>query len=173
VHWNGFDFEFDRSKPLGMICPTILEPPYVHAKDGCTVFVLELRDDAMDVVIEGIIKFNPEVLLFTRRLRFFNAYVCDDFRFSKSCSITPEGVATISTCEETTMKEHYIRHTHTFRRMPLHPKRDSSVTETVLAFPYRPFKGPIIENWNMFAFLPIRETRFSGSAFSSLLTNSS
>lgn len=65
---NMYNFEFDRGRPLGMVCPVELQqagPP------GKAIFVLHLSvdDEGLTKLQETLTELDPDMSLFLRRLR--------------------------------------------------------------------------------------------------------
>ena len=158
---NGFNFQFDRTQPLGMVCPTILEENSEYRKEDFTIFVLylSLDDDGFEDLKESLENMNGEMLLFLRRLRCFTVSY-DDEEVSYLYNLAQDGMASISTFTKgLEWGKEYYRHACKWKMIPTHLKRIGDLTETVLAFPLSD-NGPVIEFQDIFAFLPLRRTSF-------------
>ena len=158
---NGYDFQLDSTKPLGMVCPTILETPNDHEKEDMTVFVLflSLNDQQFEELKQKLAEMNGETLLFLRRLCCIDIWFGDERLVCHECSITDDSVATIVTRRNIPEHFEYILHKVMWEDLPHHELRVGGISEVILAFPFDS-NGPVIKNQNIFAFLPVQATFF-------------
>ena len=165
---NGFNFCWDKSRPLGMINPILLDSPPAKARKGWTVFILGLSvcDNDYEMVKKALKEIRPEMLLFTRRLRRLEIQFISDAVVEKNVySIAAEidghsSVCAINSTLADTRKLNYFRQEYDVSDMPDHVKRqDTSESKIVLAFPFDE-NGPIIGEQHIFAFMPLHRTPF-------------
>lgn len=153
-----------------MMNPGILENPSPFQQDGWTVFVLDLdiSDQDFELVKSMLRDLRAEMLLFTRRLTYLEI----SFPQIGATGATTEplvhqlAVPNPSTpavrsidCNHTGRKLWYMVHESLVSNMPVHSSRPN-VTQAriMLAFPFHPSSGPIIQDQQIFAFLPLRKT---------------
>jgi hypothetical protein len=168
IYSNGFNFGFDKSRPLGMICPAFLDNLSSHSKPGWSVFVLEftINDTEYTTVRRALEELHPEMLLFTRRLKQIEICVVPNTSSTAPAETrvfdvradTGNGFseyAINSQFREKVDSSRYFRQEWDISNMPDHPKRQGTrETKMVLAFPFND-QGPIIAEQAMFAFLPL------------------
>jgi len=147
-----------------MISPVLvrrLDPPI----PGWTVIVLELElsDDEFNLVRDVLSNINPEMLLFTRRLKEIQITFGDEQ--DGDPPVTNRYVLqshashfhTINKSPHSNLKKYFVWK-QKVDGMPAHEKRENIKTsEIILAFPYND-SGPIIESQKLFAFLPLHKT---------------
>ena len=183
IYSNGFNFALDRRRQLGLLNPIIVEEPHPKASPGWTLFVLglEIDNDGFYAVKTRLQEIQPEMLLFTRRLReieitFGEVQRSNDTsahsnnRVNTSEMITynvkmEEGCSQIYAITSATMQSQtavrYFRQELEVPDMPNHPHRlDVTETKIILAFPFTTDHVPIIGEQNIFAFMPLRKTSF-------------
>lgn len=151
--------------------PGIIENASPFQEDGWTVFVLDLdiSDQDFQLVRSTLQDLRAEMLLFTRRLTHLEITfpLVGPRGAGKSetrvhqLAIPNQSTPAVRTihCNRTRQKMWYIVHESLVSDMPVHPSR-TDVTESriVLAFPFDPSDGPIIQDQQIFAFLPLRKT---------------
>jgi len=152
-----------------MVNPQLLPPPGRLARDGWTTFVMDLslNDHDFRLVNTTLEKIQPEMLLFTRRLRNIrittirstgierNNYraTVPDKRFPSVYAIQRNG--------NTYDTKRYLVQAMRIDDMPHHPSRqDVTESELKLAFPFGEESGPICDYQRIFAFMPLRQTPF-------------
>lgn len=187
VYSNDFKFTLDVNKSLGMLCPTVANDDY--SKKGWTVFVLKLNvtDDDYLLVKESLQRLDPQMLLFTRRLRQLEVDIslegddCDEddccqavehsntYQLQRSTSHGVE-ICTILGAGSTK----YFLCRHEVNDIPSHSSRPGvSTAEIVIAFPFDEKKGPIVHQQHVFAYLPLRISPFPVPPFGDIANSSS
>jgi len=156
---------FDQTKPLGRVCPDILDSN-AYEEDGWArmVLYLALDDDEFEELKQKLVALEGDMLLFTRRLRHIDAFSDAELLVSHDCQIAAETeIETIVTQRESIEEIQYVRYAKTFKNLPYHEKREAGISEVVLAFPFTS-DGALIQRQRIFAFLPLRRTFFSVSS---------
>lgn len=161
---NGFNFSLDRTQPLGMVCPTILDNRgYEREEMSVIVLYLSLDDDEFQELKKDLEGLNGDILLFTHRLRRIDILLHDKQLLSHAHSSEDDSVHIIVTEQRNYKKERrYVRHAVKYQDLPHHDKRRGGSSEIVLAFPFND-DGPIVEAQSVFAFLPLQRKVFSVS----------
>ena len=161
---NCFNFEFDRNKPLGKVCPTILDQDGPPDK---TVFVLFLCLDNLGYaklikLKQSLVSLDGEMLLFLKKLRSLSIDT-EGTITSHSCLIdNNRGLAKFDTSRGPSGNsvKRFIFHESIWDDMPDHEKRPGRETIVSLAFPHGS-AGPIIRRDNfIYAFLPMQKQQF-------------
>jgi hypothetical protein len=149
--------------------PGIIEKASPFHEKGWTVFVLDLdiSDQDFRIVRSMLQDLRAEMLLFTRRLTHLAITFPGIGPMAKSETITHQlSVPNQSTptiraidCGCTRKKMLYVVHESLVSNMPVHLSRpDVTESRIMLAFPFDPSKGPVIQDQQIFAFLPLRKT---------------
>jgi len=157
---NGYNFEFDRNKQLGKVCPTILDEEGPAQK---TVFVLFLSLDNLGYakLKQSLQSVDGEMLLFLKQL----CSLCLDIEGMATSHArfidNNQELARIETSRNrSTNVKQFIFLESVWKDMPHHEKRPGKQTKTSLAFPYSS-TGPVVRQDNfMYAFLPMRKMQF-------------
>lgn len=183
VYSNDFKFTLNVNRNLGMLCPTVAEEDY--SEEGWTVIVLRLNvtEDDYFLVKESLEQLDPQMLLFTRRLRELEVSTlskgekseddncCQVVDYSNTyklqLSISHEvKIAMILGAGSTK----YFVCRHEVNDMPPHSSRpDVSTAEIVVAFPFDETKGPIVNQQHVFAYLPLRISPFPVLSFGNVV----
>jgi hypothetical protein len=161
----------------------IIEELHPKARPGWTLFVLglEVGNDEYCAVKTCLEEIRPEMLLFTRRLREIEITFreAERRRETHSWLNNPENVVerisynvkieeacsqiyTITSASVHSQTEvRYFRQEFEVPNMPNHPSRlGMTESKIILAFPFNAENHPIIGEQNIFAFMPLRKTRF-------------
>ena len=165
---NGFNFRLDKSKKLGMVNLIVIEHPQLFALDNWTAFVMDLDIDDEDyaMVKSTLQQLNPEMLLFTSRLRQIEISVRQSssivetsrYRVALQNNSYPfvYGIQHNDTTEDT---KKYLVHNMLVSGMPDHSARQGvSNSQIALAFPFTESTGPVSKGQNIFAFMPLRRS---------------
>lgn len=151
--------------------------PFEGADHGWTIIQLHiglLIDDEFALVKKKLSELRPQMLLFTRRLKELEIYLedsplprvasSDSIRFHVRTHVEPYGIVTLES--SISGSRMYFVHEYIITNMPDHPKRqsDDRKSKIILAFPCND-SGPIIEQQDIFAFLPLHRTPLPVSQF--------
>jgi hypothetical protein len=157
---NNYNFEFDRNRPLGMVCPTELNITGPHRK---TLFILHLSlDEGVQMLQETLTSLDPDMLLFLRRLRCLQVVINGARAVRHNCSQTKDFCYIDSNREGVYENTSYLMVSAESAMPTDNEKRAGGRTTTTLAFPMHA-SGPIIRARNICAFLPVRKTPFTVS----------
>lgn len=173
IYSNGFNFALDKRRQLGLLNPTVVDELHPTAKAGWTLLVLglEVRNDEYHAVKTCLEEIRPEMLLFTRRLRKVQITFREEGRSNNvvktmSCDVqidkdSPHIYNINSTSAQSHTEVKYFRQELEVPEIPNSPSR-LGVTESkiVLAFPFDSDNLPILREQNIFAFMPLHQTRF-------------
>lgn len=155
-----YSFKFDKRTTLGMVTP-IWESFPAETRPGSTEFYLQLSEDAdLDGITKELVALQPSLLLFLRRLRKINITVPGQPLISLCCGMSPAG-RILSRNGDT---KEYVVHEHTVTNMPGEERRPGiTSTRLLLAFPMGKNNEPVLNEQDVFAFLPIRSYGFKVS----------
>ena len=156
-----------------MISPVLLEPGE-NAREGWTILHLHLApdNDGFARVREKLQSLRPEMLLFTRRLKNLELLLEPDGGSGKIKSqpiqfrVINGGAADhfVTLKNSVSGDRRYLLSSVEIPMMPAHPKRPNQTkSRMVLAFPVKP-DGHLIEEQDIFAYLPLHRTAFPVSA---------
>jgi hypothetical protein len=174
---NGFNFMLDNSNhPLGMVIPVLIpKAQRSFAKAGWTIFVLQLNvdDKTYKRLRDKIDTLDGRLLLFARRLVYFNIYRSDHSVVSHTS--TSQSNKRVITTDDHTPGNPFVSYKYIVerftRRMRLpYPGRtgpESNVTTIVIAFPFG--EEPIIEEQKICTFLPLYRTSFPVFRYSTIV----
>jgi hypothetical protein len=150
-----------------MINPDFLETAPDFVRDDWTVMVMDVsvNDEDFDLVKNTLQQIQPEMLLFTRRLKKINITLehHDGKRETTVYSVdTPNPefphVHAIRS-GKTKQSTNYFVHKMLVNDMPEDANRQGVLQSGIaLAFPFNETSGPIIADQHIFAFMPLRET---------------
>lgn len=180
---RGYTFKFDKSMVLGMIAPTWTEFPE-HTLPGYTSFLLQLSGNCdQQELIQELMVFDPNLLLFLRKVREINIQVSQENGQLWTTSIrktllyeNDETIAvlnfdqrnmhgnmdptTIVSVSQYTLR--YVIRQHRVESLPIEPKRPNwSHSTLLLAFPDIVLLSESeAKAHKVYAFLPIRNYGF-------------
>lgn len=165
---RNFTFQFDKSKPLGLIAPTwIDEFPDAKRPKGFTSIFLQLAPDCDEGrIIQELKNLDPRILIFLRQLCEINITVTERSHRPWSRKLRRrdevENGMRITTLFGDGNAWRYLVTKHLVNGLPEEKKRPQcSESEILLAFPLADFhKGPVKETQSVYAFLPVRRYGF-------------
>jgi hypothetical protein len=155
-----------------MINPILLEPSPCFSDALWTVFVLDLclNGDDYSTIRTTLEEIDPEMLLFTRRLKQIEILLRPEDHVDYKGVVKSNvyritlydvfpGVYAIQRNASAELKTCDLLHEMHVRNMPKHLSGpDVTESHIVLAFPFNELDGPVIDNQQMFAFMPVHET---------------
>lgn len=150
-----------------MINPLFLETTPDFVRDDWTVMVMDVsvNDDDFHLVKTTLQEIQPEMLLFTRRLKRINITLTNHAGKGETTVYSvdtpnPEFPHVHSIRRGTTQQStNYFVHKMLVNGMPEDPNRPGIQQSGIsLAFPFNETSGPIIGNQQIFSFMPLRET---------------
>ncbi|KAF2145105.1 uncharacterized protein K452DRAFT_343652 [Aplosporella prunicola CBS 121167] len=159
---GNYSFKFDKRAVLGMATPIWESFPH-PTKPGYTHFCLQLCDETdVDGIREELLALQPSLLLFLRRLRQLTVNVPS---LGKKLTLTSSEARNSSFYERSLSRDRttirYLVQEHVVDDMPLEERRPGiSNTKILLAFPMSEANEPLLEEQEVFAFLPIRSYGF-------------
>lgn len=170
-----FQFKLDRTKTLDMIAPIPESFPAHYFRSDLTQILLHFKDKSdLYEFLDDLDILKAELLIFLRKLSTIN--ISNPKRkvtfqkFSQPNEAALKG-ETVCLKESDSRLNHdltrkYIIVRHTVDRLPIDERRaEVTASEVVLAFPISEDTGPIIEDQNVYAFLPVDDYGFSVTEF--------
>ncbi|PSN64192.1 hypothetical protein BS50DRAFT_648118 [Corynespora cassiicola Philippines] len=158
---QAYSFKFDKSQKFGILAPLWAEFPR-PVIPNLTSFFLKLADNYDQKELnQDLRNFNPQLLLFLRRIKKVVLNVLDDkgYIFSRTIhkEITVEEGYTITTLENDGNKLQFATFEYLVTGLPLEPRRpDASISPLTFAFPITNFPDePQITAEKVFSLLPI------------------
>jgi predicted restriction endonuclease len=164
VFSNGFHFGFNFTPEdyTSLIIPSWLEnkPDYFSKKE--TNLVIPLKDEVKHLISDFISEITPSLLLFLKKLRIIEV----QNEITKKCQtfkrLDHNGLIEIRHSSERNYWKTTIKSVETDPNVQEERRKDISKTEIMLAFPSRTNgKALVLEEQNVFAFLPIRKFGFN------------
>jgi hypothetical protein len=171
-----FQFKLDRRKTLGMIAPILELFPSTQINPGQTQILLLLKGKSeMAHINNELSEVEPQLLIFLRKLSIIT--ICTPIRHvqfrtypakfdagfnGETMSLKTSTFRDGKFCQ-TSMKK-YIIVRYTVQQLPEDERRPGvSESEVVLAFPVLGNTNPMIEDQNVYAYLPIDDYGFAVS----------
>ena len=161
---RNFTFQFDRSKPLGLVAPTWIDQfPHTNRLKGFTCIFLQLSPDCDEGrIIQELKNLDPRMLIFLRQLREINITVTEKShkpwsRKLQRCDKVEDGMRIITLLGDGKAWR-YLVTKHLVTGLPEEKKRPQcSESEILLGFPLADFqKESPKEIQSVYAFLPVR-----------------
>jgi hypothetical protein len=158
-----YTFKFDKREDLGMITPEWTTFPMGGTQSHRTRILLELSNNTdRDDLSRKLEEFDPSLILFLRKLR---SITIDD---SNSCiriqrQDSTDGIVVLKVIDsgDKERDRHFFSIKRPINMKAKEPKRESvRESEIILAFPLNRNLGPLVEDQNVHAFLPIRRYGF-------------
>jgi hypothetical protein len=171
-----FQFKLDRRKTLGMIAPILESFPSTQIIPGQTQMLLLLKGNSdMADINDELWELKPQLLIFLRKLSIIT--ICTPIRHvqfqtyprkfevgfnGETMSLKTSKFRDGKFCQISMRK--YIIVRHTVQNLPEDERRPGvSESEVVLAFPVLENTNPMIEDQNVYAYLPIDDYGFAVS----------
>ncbi|SPO01787.1 uncharacterized protein DNG_04460 [Cephalotrichum gorgonifer] len=180
-----YSFRFDRDAHLGMIAPIWDEFPVPHEGHRSSIMLKLDGDCDENQIVEELLSYDERTLLFLRRIRRLEIHVKpgpQSNHVAFETILSREGIISqkealnrqddSSTTASTMVlmrngvRKHYFVWRYLADKLPLEVLRPSiSSSEVVLAFPHTDVNEdepvrPVVQNQNVYAFLPIRDAGF-------------
>jgi hypothetical protein len=159
-----YTFKFDKRKDLGMITPEWAKFPLDGVRSHRTRILLELSQGAdRDELSKTFEEFDVSLLLFLRQLRSVTLETESHRRVRVRRQESGDGMVTlkITDSDDKVWNQQLLSVAYSIQMNSSEPKRES-ITESVivLAFPLDRNLGPLVEDQNVHAFLPLRSYGF-------------
>ncbi|KZV63260.1 hypothetical protein PENSPDRAFT_691796 [Peniophora sp. CONT] len=184
---NEYRFKFDRRERLGMIVPSW--DPDAPAVEGETTFTLDISGDTSASLAADLLKINPSLLLFMRRLRALHIDIETDsppFSFSAKFSCNVEEThetgfsrvrikrEEVKAGQQRLFRSRYLILSESLSMADIQePKRIGiDTSQLTLAFPIKKDGSPDISPQNVFAYLPLGSFGFKFVVQADFLTSS-
>ncbi|CEI61900.1 unnamed protein product [Fusarium venenatum] len=138
---NSYQFKFDKHKQFGTVAPEWVEDFPVHSSSEYTTFYLELcPQDDMEELVEKLVDFDADQLLFLRRLRQVKINIerehQDLSHMIRRIDETDGCGNLITTLDLGTSKKRFMVRKFQVTNLPEEPRRrNQTCSEMVLAFP--------------------------------------